>query len=100
ESFKRTSEPKPHWNYRFLVSFRIRSSRKRPPRNVANFGFGTLVDHLMRKPRGCRAGNEADQAVKPELQRTAVRPARTVEIFGGGKRDHAHNQHADHGTNP
>jgi len=46
ESVKRTSEPKPHKNHRFLVPFRIRSSQKSQPQNAANFGFGTLARWL------------------------------------------------------
>src|SRR5215469_3611805 len=42
ESAKRTSEPKPHQNHMFLVSFRIRSSQMHPLQEGANFGFGTL----------------------------------------------------------
>jgi uncharacterized membrane protein len=43
ESSKRTSEPKPHWNHRLPVSFRIRSSLRWAPWDPANFGFGTLA---------------------------------------------------------
>ncbi len=39
---KRISEPKPHWNQRFPVFFRIRSSLKRLPQGRANFGLGTI----------------------------------------------------------
>src|ERR1700722_4090492 len=66
ESFKRTSETKPHYNHRLLVSFRIRSSLRRVRRNVANFGFGTLA---------------CQRAPTPEAQRR--QGAATLELQAG-----------------
>src|SRR5229473_6016574 len=52
-----------------------------------------LIHRLVRQPRGDRAWNKSDQAVKEELGHAAVRSPRAVKHFCGDEPDRADDQH-------
>src|SRR5258708_2609381 len=54
--------------------------------------YRRLIHHLVRQPRGDRAGNKSDQAVKEELGYAAVRSARAVQQFSRDEPDRADHQ--------